>query len=609
MKTYSFPFTAIVGNDDIKLGLIVNAIDPKIGGLLITGPKGIAKSTLVRSMSTILPEIKTVKGCRFHCDPEGNLCDECMERKKYGELPVENMKIKIINLPNSSTLDRVVGSLDIASAVDGKAVLREGLIGEANRGILYIDEVNLLDDSIVDSILDSAASGINIVEREGISYMHPASFILVGTMNPEEGELRPQLLDRFGISVEGKMPDSVETLIEVSNRVESFDCDSKGFVSKYEETDKEIMNKIVAARGIIQNVKISKEYMEFIGKIILENSLSNRAMISTIKTAKAIAAYNKRTEVNSDDVKKALEFALNHRLKEKGKSKPDYNLDNNKKNNDTNNNQRDHEEAPKLDSPDINNNSKNDDNESNESNEHKDVKVNDINIKIKEKIESRKTGRTGTSGEFRHAGRKSGKYLNIRSSLVNTYLSGYTRINSKTIVMNDAYSKGSLPFIIAIDSSRSMNFSSRIEIARQVSEMLLKKLYVIRSRVALISFSGDHSSILMNYTRNFSEIKNMIGNIKSSGKTPLLSAMEDIYRLSVYSKSKTVSLLITDGRGNVFSGGSELSIEKISSKIKKVSRLYIIDSSSNKFLPTYNNIIAEYSGGSLIDKVEDIKLN
>jgi len=613
MRIYAFPFSAIVDNEDIKLGLIVNAIDSNIGGLLITGPKGIAKSTMVRALSSILPEVKAVKGCRFHCDPDGDLCDECLEVRKKGELKTENMKIRIINLPNSTTLDRVVGSLDISHAIKGESVLREGLIGEANRGILYIDEVNLLDDSIVDSILDSAASGINIVEREGVSYTHPARFILVGTMNPEEGELRPQLLDRFGISVEGKMPESPEKLLEIADRVEEFDKDKQGFIEKFRAADNVIRSNIVNARKLFLDVKIKREYMAFIADIVVKNSLSNRAMISTVKTAKAIAAYYGRTEVNEVDLKKALQFALNHRMKEKGKSKPDYNFkepDNNK------NDQHEGSEPESDKNHPASREQKNNDAGKNGTEKHDKQKENmekpavqNLEVKPDAKIETKKSGRSGRAKQYRHRGIKSGTYIDIRSSLLNTWSSGFSAVNDKTVVMRDSYSQGSIPFIIAIDSSRSMNFSSRIEIAKEFSDMLLKKLYIMRSRVALIKFSGEKSEVLMNFSRNFTALKNKINNISSGGKTPLYDALENIYKLSSYEKLNTVSLLVTDGRGNVFPGNARENLMDISSKIKPLSKMYIIDKDDNKFLPTYNNIISSYAGAKIINNIENIKIN
>lgn len=204
-REHPFPFTAIVGQEDLKLGLILNVINPKIGGILAFGEKGTAKSTAVRAIAELLPEIPVVSGCRFRCNPNDTslLCEECREKLERGEkLETEYVKMRVIDLPVSATEDRVVGSLDIEEAIQkGKKKFEPGVLAEANRGILYVDEVNLLDDHIVDLLLDSAAMGVNTVEREGISFTHPAQFILVGTMNPEEGELRPQLLDRFGLSV------------------------------------------------------------------------------------------------------------------------------------------------------------------------------------------------------------------------------------------------------------------------------------------------------------------------------------------------------------------------------------------------------------------------
>ncbi len=613
MRTYAFPFSAIVDNDDMKLGLIVNAVDSNIGGLLITGPKGIAKSTMVRSLSSVLPEVKVVKGCRFHCDPDGDLCDECLARKKNGNLETEYMKIRIINLPNSTTLDRVVGSLDISHAIKGESVLREGLIGEANRGILYIDEVNLLDDSIVDSILDAAASGVNIVEREGVSYIHPARFILVGTMNPEEGELRPQLLDRFGISVEGKMPESPEKLLEISEKVDKFDRNKQGFIDEYKVQDAEIQSKIIKARKILQNVTIKRNYLLFIADTVLKNSLSNRAMISTVKTAKAIAAYYGRTEVNEYDLKKALEFALNHRIREKGKKNPDYNFrEPDRDKSDSEDNGGDESNQNHTEPFDKKNNEEGEGgnvSQKKPANKKESPKIQGVDVKPAKGIETKKSGRSGISRQHRHKGVKAGTYMDVRSSLLNTWASGFRMINDKTIVMRDSYSRGSVPFIIAIDSSRSMNFSSRIEIAKEFSEMLLKKLYLIRSRVALIKFSGTRSDLLMNFSRNFTALKNHIDNISSEGKTPLYDALNEIYKLSSYEKLMTVSLLITDGRGNVFPGNPKENLKDISSKIKPVSKMYIIDKKDNRFLPTYNGIISYYSGAKIINNIQSIQIN
>jgi len=200
-----YPFTAIVGQEKMKKTLILNAINPKIGGVLIRGEKGTAKSTAVRALAGLLPEIEVVEGCVFGCNPnnKNEMCEDCLKKLSYGELITAVQKMRVVDLPVSTTEDRAVGTLDIEHAIKkGEKRFEPGVLAAAHRGILYVDEVNLLDDHIVDVLLDSAAMGVNTVEREGVSYSHPASFILVGTMNPEEGELRPQLLDRFGLCVD-----------------------------------------------------------------------------------------------------------------------------------------------------------------------------------------------------------------------------------------------------------------------------------------------------------------------------------------------------------------------------------------------------------------------
>ncbi len=247
-KHVIYPFTAIVGQEDMKLGLILNAIDPRIGGVLIRGEKGTAKSTAVRGLSDLLPEIEIVTGCPFNCDPDNlrEMCRACQQAVEQGQaLPRLHKKMTVVELPVSATEDRVVGSLDIRKALkDGIRALHPGVLAEANRNILYIDEVNLLDDHVANVLLDAAAMGVNIIEREGVSLHHPARFILVGTMNPEEGELRPQLLDRFGLCVQVKGLMDKEDRAEVVTRREEFDKDPWAFAAEYEEAQADLRDRI-----------------------------------------------------------------------------------------------------------------------------------------------------------------------------------------------------------------------------------------------------------------------------------------------------------------------------------------------------------------------------
>ncbi len=313
-----FPFSAIVNQEDMKLGLILNVIDPSIGGLLIMGEKGTAKSTAVRALANLLPEIEVVKGCRFNCDPSGPYCDECLEKLKKGEiLEVERKKMEVVELPLGVTEDRVVGSLDIEFAIShGKKHFEPGILARANRNFLYIDEVNLLEDHIVDLLLDSAAMGINKVEREGISFTHPARFILIGTMNPEEGELRPQFLDRFGLCVEVKAITDKSLRKEVLKRKIEFDSDPSGFLKKWKKEEDAWLTRILKAKKILKEVKLPEEIYDKVVSITSSLNLDgHRGDIVLIKSARAYSAFVEKKEVDKEALKKVAWFSLKHRLK------------------------------------------------------------------------------------------------------------------------------------------------------------------------------------------------------------------------------------------------------------------------------------------------------
>jgi len=313
-----FPFTAIVDQEEMKLGLILNVIDPSIGGLLIMGEKGTAKSTTVRALADLLPEIEIVKGCRFNCAPEGPFCLECLERLEKGEtLEVEKKKMEVVELPLGVTEDRVVGTIDIEYAITyGKRHFEPGLLARANRNFLYIDEVNLLEDHIVDLLLDSAAMGINRVEREGISFYHPARFILVGSMNPEEGELRPQFLDRFGLCVEVRAILDKNLRKEILKRKIEFDIEPEKFLEKWRPEQEKLAQKIIEAKRSFKEVKVSEDVYEAIVGLTSELNLDgHRGDIVLLKAAKAYAAFNQRKEVLKEDIKKVAPLALRHRFK------------------------------------------------------------------------------------------------------------------------------------------------------------------------------------------------------------------------------------------------------------------------------------------------------
>lgn len=322
MQKEIFPFTALVGQEEMKRALVLNAVNPRIGGVLIRGEKGTAKSTAVRGLAELLPEIRVVANCPFGCDPDDVtlMCAACRERREAGEeLPVAMRKMRVVDLPVSATEDRVVGTLDIEHALKkGEKRFEPGVLAAANRGILYVDEVNLLDDHVVDVLLDAAAMGVNTVEREGVSFTHPARFILVGTMNPEEGELRPQLLDRFGLCVNITGVTDPALRAEIVKRRLAFEEDPAGFAATWEPEQQRLREQIVAARALLPQVAVTDEILLLIARIAIEMGVDgHRADLVMLKAAKTNAALAGRREVIEEDVRATAHLALAHRMRRK----------------------------------------------------------------------------------------------------------------------------------------------------------------------------------------------------------------------------------------------------------------------------------------------------
>nr|YP_010444023.1 Mg-protoporyphyrin IX chelatase [Chattonella marina]UTE94910.1 Mg-protoporyphyrin IX chelatase [Chattonella marina] len=301
-----FPFTAIVGQEEMKLALQLNVIDPQIGGVMIMGDRGTGKSTTIRAIADLLPEIDVIKDDPFNTSPDGNTDREIIK-----------IKTPMIDLPLGATEDRVCGTIDIEKALtDGVKAFEPGLLAKANRGLLYVDEVNLLDDHLVDILLDSAASGLNTVEREGISIRHPARFVLVGSGNPEEGELRPQLLDRFGMHAVIKTVKDPKLRVKVVEERTLFDLNPQAWIDKYHEEQLVLKEKIVKARALISSVKINDDFKLKISQVCSELDVDGlRGDIVTNRAAKAYAAFNNRTEVTIEDIEKVITLCLRHRLR------------------------------------------------------------------------------------------------------------------------------------------------------------------------------------------------------------------------------------------------------------------------------------------------------
>lgn len=326
-----YPFTAIVGQEQMKRALILNAINPNIGGVLIRGQKGTAKSTAVRGLAEVLPEIEVVSGCRFSCDPNDpdTFCWECRERYQKRDLRVDKRPMRVVDLPVGATEDRVVGSLDIEKAVtEGLKAFEPGILADANRGILYVDEINLLDDYVVDALLDAAAMGVNTVEREGVSLSHPSSFIIVGSMNPEEGELRPQLLDRIALQVEVTGIPDLEQRVEVVRRGNRFKENPTKFREEYANEQENLRQRIIRAKQILPRVTTPAETLRTISRICIEfNTDGHRADIMIERTARTNAAYEARERVTDEDVIEAAEMVLPHRMRKRPFEEEEFSAD------------------------------------------------------------------------------------------------------------------------------------------------------------------------------------------------------------------------------------------------------------------------------------------
>lgn len=315
-----YPFTALVGQERMKRALILNAINPQIGGVLIRGERGTAKSTAARALAALLPPLNVVERCRFNCDPDRPdlFCDECRERlAREGSLPAAIAPTPFVDLPVSATEDRVVGTLDIEKAIQkGERHFEPGILAAANRGVLYVDEVNLLDDHVVDLLLDSAAMGVNVVEREGISFQHPARFVLVGSMNPEEGDLRPQLLDRFAHAVDVVGLTNPADRVDILRRRIHFEQDPEMFAEEYEPLEARESERIIAARNLYPLVKYTDKDLYTIAALTASFRVDgHRADIVILRTARAQAAYDGRGQISDRDILLAAELALPHRMK------------------------------------------------------------------------------------------------------------------------------------------------------------------------------------------------------------------------------------------------------------------------------------------------------
>jgi magnesium chelatase subunit D len=575
-KKWFYPFTAIVGQENLKMALLSAAINPLVGGVLLRGERGTGKSTAARALADLLPEIEVVKGCPFNCNPRDTteMCEECVHKYERGEeLPVERKKMKVIDLP--------------LSAKEGLACLEPGLLAAANRGILYVDEVNLLDDHLVDILLDSAAMGLNVVEREGVSVSHPARFILIGTMNPEEGELRPQITDRFGLCVQIEALRDLEQRKEIVRRREEFERNPQAFQEKYNSSQREFQERIIKARKLLNRVEISNQLLDIVSKLSLDlNIRTHRADIVIVATAKALAAFNGRTEVTMEDITRAAKLALPHRLRrlpfEEIESKEQeleialHNLQENRGS--TEKQEREAEKEPKAE-------------------EKGTQSISQDLMGVAGKAPKNKTGEIGEpinvnkilnmTLNLRKATKGYGKRFSVPSSTVRgRYVKPYVpqdesydiavdatlraaalrlrnngnnepfAVNCEDLRVKIRKTRTSFLIILVVDSSGSMNVFDRIEAAKGAAFSILTESYPKRDYVGIIMFKSSHAEVLMPPTKHLILGKRYLKDLPSTGKTPLAAGLYKALRVIENERMKIgltipIVVLISDGHANV----------------------------------------------------------
>ncbi|WP_373838675.1 putative cobaltochelatase [Methanospirillum sp.] len=578
--TEIYPFSAIVGQDLMKKALLLNAINPRIGGVLIKGEKGTAKSTAARALAHLLPERKVVEGCIFRCDPTDlrNVCDDCQKRK--GVFSIKTEPMRVVELPISATEDKVVGSLDIEYALKhGESVFEPGVLAKAHRNILYVDEVNLLNDHIVDVLLDAAAMGVNIIEREGISYKHPSSFILIGTMNPEEGDLRPQLLDRFGLCVDIEGIDDPDIRVEVVKRRREYDLDIRKFIAQWEDEEDDLRNRIVTAQNLLPVVTISDDMIHMIAQICLDMAVDgHRADIIMLKTAKTIAAYHEREEVGEDDVREAAELVLSHRARSQPFS--DQEMDKNQIEESIQKSQQERQkpEEQKEQSEQEQKPQENtipDGSQTTVFAEGSPFKVDQKPLMQPRRIDSFK--RDG-SGRRSMTESRDGKY--VRSRIPDKLTSdialdatiraaaphqisreGNLAIQIKPLDIREKVRERKMgnTILFVVDASGSMGAQQRMTAVKGAILSLLIDAYQKRDRVGLVVFRGSGAEILLPPTSSVELARKYMQTLPVGGKTPLAHGLTKGFE--VLQREKMINahtilrlILISDGKANVSIG-------------------------------------------------------
>lgn len=599
-----FPFSAIVGQQEMKLSLRLNAVDPGVGGVLVRGEKGTAKSTAVRGLAAILPQIQTIGNCSFGCAPTDQrlMCDNCLERLSRGEkLDPSPCRVPVIDLPLNATEDMVLGGLDFGKAVKtGRRQFMPGLLAKANRGFLYVDEVNLLDDHLVDVILDAASSGWNCLEREGVSFNHPACFVLVGTMNPEEGDLRPQLLDRFGLCVEVGGEQDPETRVELMALREGFDLDPEAFCRQHRQADLAVAAEVERARELLPAVNLPRRLRSFITALCIENNVAgHRADLVIERAAKALAALQGRRDATQEDIAAVAPLALRHRRRDAAPPPPEppeppENQEPDPPEQDENDQQdRDLPESPPEQDQDQD---KQDDGDANEGFDlplpeqpEQGSEYDQGNDPVEEVYEIGQTFKVKTirQAKDRKLRRGSGRRSATRTAQkLGRYVKSSLHGPEQDLAL-DATLRAAAPYqlcrreqtglavcvkpqdlrlkvrekrvgnflLFLVDASGSMGAQARMSATKGAVLSLLLDAYQKRDKVAMITFRGYEAEVNLPPTSSIELAAKLLAELPVGGRTPLaaglVEASEQLRRhLRKDPDGRPIVLILTDGRAN-----------------------------------------------------------
>lgn len=586
-----YPFGALVGQEPLKTALLLGAVDPSLGGVLIRGEKGTAKSTAARALSRLLPAIRAVPGCPFRCDPNAPWpdCPSCAEPTEIRaaiEVPTPH-----VDLPLGATEDRVLGTLDLDRILrDGQTALKPGLLAQAHRGLLYIDEINLLPDHLVDSLLDVAASGINSVQRDGISARHPARFLLIGSMNPEEGELRPQLLDRFGLMVEVGAPSDISLRTKVVRRRLDFEADPTGFSTRWSAEDRVLGARIAEARLRLTDVTVADGLLTAIARLCAESQVGGlRADIALYKASRALAALDGRTRVRTDDLRAAAEFVLPHRRRRQPFQAPGLDREAIERALGPGHDNDDTQDGPGSPEPQTQSEGQRDDNPGRDHQPEADNPAPDEDghdrlidpgapiatprLEARPAKACREAASPGThvarsssarGPHVRAIAAESPRELDVAATVRAAARRGAGNGTLPAIGRGDLHGKsreakaGAL-ILFVVDTSGSMGARRRMEVVKAAVLGLLGDAYRQRDRVAVIAFRGPRAEVPLGPTRSVDRAETALRQLPTGGRTPLAHALTLAVEVAASAREDgpILVVLLTDGRANVPLPGSD----------------------------------------------------